>query len=267
LKPVTFVLNPTVTYIDDLGQTRTSNTRKFTINVQPAKPDFEVLPGRVATGYGELDKLLFGGIPEKYAVALAAPPVDEREILINHFLKTGAEAGETTFYITVEPENARALAEKYQSNFYVFICCSQADTALQNLPNVYKLKGVENLTEIDIALTKACRELDPSAAGHKRACIQVTSDVLLQHHALISRKWLGSLIANLKSKGFTALAVVNPSMHSPEEMNAIMDLFDGEIRITEEKSDKGRKKILEVVRLYNKRFSEEKLTLTKEGSL
>jgi hypothetical protein len=65
---------------------------------------------------------------------------------------------------------------------------------IQNLPNVVKLKGTENLTEIDIALTKAFRTLNPSAAAPRRACVEIVSDVLLQHHAVITRKWLSVVI-------------------------------------------------------------------------
>ena len=182
--PEEFHLNPTVTYLDDLGETKTSTTRPFTITVQPAKPKYEILPGRITTGFSELDALLFGGIPEKCAIVLVSPSIDEKELLIKRFLEAGASAGETTFYVTAEAANTKALAEKYPSNFYLFICNPQADAMVQSLPNVFKLKGIENLTDIDIALTKAFRTLIPSDAGSKRICIEIVSDVLLQHHAV-----------------------------------------------------------------------------------
>jgi len=72
----------------------------------PAPPKFEVLPGRITTGFEDLDALLFGGIPEKFAVALSSPSTDKRESLIRRFLLAGAEAGEITFHITAEAEYA-----------------------------------------------------------------------------------------------------------------------------------------------------------------
>ena len=135
---------------------------------------------------------------------------------------------------------------------------------VKNLPNVFKLKGVECLTDIDIALVKAFRMLDASQSGPKRACVEITSDVLLQHHAVVTRKWLSALLPDLKSKGFTTLAVVNPHMHPQEEVQAILGLFEGEIRVSEKETDKGPEKILRIKRLYNQRYLENDLVLIRE---
>ncbi|MGD9131156.1 MAG: DUF2791 family P-loop domain-containing protein [Candidatus Bathyarchaeota archaeon] len=263
-KAGTFSLNPQVEYVDDLGQTKTSTTKTITITAKPEQPTFEALPGRITTGYTGLDELLLGGIPEEYAVALSAPSCDEKELLVNSFLKAGVEAGETTFYITAEAGEGSTLAEKHPSNFFLFVCNPRAKTMIQDSPNIFKLKGVESLSEIDIALTKASRALKPSASDPKRICIDLLSDVLLQHHALTTRKWLSALLPSLKSKGFTLLAVVNPSMHSPEEVQAILGLFEGEIQIIERETAKGTEKSLRIRRLGNQKYLENELTLTRE---
>ena len=263
-KPGTLAIAPQVTYIDAMGEAKTCKPNPITITVQPAQPKYEVLPGRAPTGFTELDALLFGGIPENYAVALTSPSTDERELLFKKFLEAGATAGETTFHITTEAANTKALAEQYPSNFYLFICNPQADAIIQNLPNVFKLKGIENLTEIDIALTKAFRTLNPSAKGPKRICLEIVSDVLLQHHAINTRRWLIALLPTLKSKGFTILAIMNPQMHPPEEVQAILGLFEGEIRIYEKETPQGAKQVLRIRRLYNQKYVENELVLSKE---
>jgi KaiC/GvpD/RAD55 family RecA-like ATPase len=259
-----YSLNPEVTYIDELGKTKASKANPITITAQPIKPAYEALPGRVATGHAELDRLLFGGIPEKYAIVLAAPSSDEREMLINRFCEAGAEAGETTFHITADAVTSKALAEEYPSNFYLFLCNPQADTMVRSAPNVFKLKGIENLTEIDITLTKAFRTLNPSTTGPKRICIEILSDVLLQHHTVTTRRWLSALLPTLKSKGFTTLAVFDPHMHSPEEVQAILGVFDGEIRIAEKETPEGTKQVLKIRKLYKQKYLENEETLTKE---
>ncbi|MCJ7634237.1 hypothetical protein MUP77_17840 [Candidatus Bathyarchaeota archaeon] len=223
-----------------------------------------VVSGRITTGYKDLDDLLLGGIPENYAVVMTSPSSDERELLIKKFLEAGAKAGQITFYIAVEPGNGRALAEEFQSNFYLFVCNPRADVMIKSLPNVFKLKGVESLTDIDIALIKAHRMLDALRSGPRRACIEIISDVLLQHHAVITRKWLSGLLPDLRSKGFTTLAVVNPHMHPQEEVQAILGLFEGEIKISEKETEKGTEKILRIRKLYNQRYLENELTLTRE---
>jgi len=262
-KPRVATFNPEVTYLDEQGQTKVCKPKPITITVQHARPKYEVLPGRITTGYEELDAMFLGGIPEKYAVVLTSPSTDEREQLINRFLSAGATAGETTFYITVETANTITLAEKYPSSFGLFLCNPQADTIIQNAPNIYRLKGVENLTEIDIALTKASRTIDPSAVASRRICIEIISDALLQHHAVNTRRWLSALLPTLKSKGFTILGVIDPQMHPPEELQSIVGIFDGEIRVTEKETPEGIKQTLRVRKLLNQKYLEKEIILTK----
>ena len=188
--------------------------------------------------------MLLGGIPENYAVILMGPSCDEREELSKRFVRAGLMNGQTTFYVTGELGNVTSLATEFQSTLYLFICNPRADVMVQSLPNVFKMKGIESLTDIDIALTKSFRVLDAQRTGPRRACIEIISDVLLQHHAAISRKWLNGLLTDLKAKGFTTLAVINPQMHPQEEVQAILGLFEGEINIIERQNGKGLEKIL-----------------------
>ncbi len=157
----------------------------------------------------------------------------------------------------------KTLAEDFQSNFYLFICNPRADMMIKSLPNVYKLKGVANLTDIDIALTKAFRTLDESLSGPRRACIEIVSDVLLRHQAISTRGWLTGLIPDLKLRGFTILAVMNPLMHSPNQVHAILGLFDGEINIYERETKTGLEKFLQIKKMYSKRYVERALPLKK----
>jgi tetratricopeptide (TPR) repeat protein/KaiC/GvpD/RAD55 family RecA-like ATPase len=263
-KPGSFNLNPQVTYIDESGGNQACKSNTVTITVKPAQPKFETLPGRITTGFEDLDALLFGGIPEKYNVALVAPSIDEREQLIKKFLEAGARLGETTFFVTIEPEPAKTLAEEYPSNFFLFVCNPQADALIQSMPNVFKLKGVENLTNIDIELVKAFRTLAPTTTEPRRICIEIISDVLLQHHAVNTRRWLNALLPTLKSRGFTILAVIDSQIHQPEELQTILSLFDGEIRIAERETAQGTEKTLRIRKLYNKKYLENELILTKE---
>jgi KaiC/GvpD/RAD55 family RecA-like ATPase len=223
-----------------------------------------VLPGRITSGYADLDNLLYGGIPQNYAVILTSPACDERDLLIKRFLEIGAKEGEITFYVTIEARGVSALVEKFQSNFCLFICNPRADMMIKSLPNVFKLKGVENLTEIIIALTKAFRTLDTLPSGPRRASIEIVSDVLLQHHAVQTRRWLTDLIPELRSRGFTTLAVMNPQMHPSEEVHAILDLFEGEINIYEKETEKGLEKFLKIKKMLNQRYLESEMPLKKE---
>jgi KaiC/GvpD/RAD55 family RecA-like ATPase len=222
-----------------------------------------VSPSYVSTGYKDLDDLMFGGIPENYAVLLTSPSCDERNLLIERFLETGVRGEETVFQITIDARGLEALAQKYAS-FYLFLCNPEADAIIESRPNVFKLKGVENLTEIDIALTTALRKVDEASIESRRACIEIVSDILLQHHAVSTRRWLTALIPKLKSLGFTTLAVMNPHMHAPQEVEAILDLFQGEISLYRTKTDKGFRRFLRIEKLHNLDYSEKEVTLKKE---
>jgi TolB-like protein/KaiC/GvpD/RAD55 family RecA-like ATPase len=207
---------------------------------------------------------LYGGLTSNCAVALTSPSCSERDLLVKRFLETGAKNGEATFYVTVNPGSAKALADEYPSSFWLFVCNPQADAIVKDAPNVVKLKGVENLTDISIGLTSAIRKLDPSLRGARRICLGLVSDVLLQHHAVQTRRWLLGLIPELQSQGFTVLAIMDPEMHPSQEARAILDLFDGEISIFEREGERGGGKYLKINKMSNQRYLEEELPLRRE---
>lgn len=228
--------------------------------VEPEPVAEIALPSHIATGYEELDNISFGGIPRNYAVILTSPSCDERDLLIKSFLETGAKEGQITFHVIAKASGAKSLAEDFQSNFYLFICNPEADAIIRSLPNVFKLKGVENLNDINIALTSAFRKLDKIPKRIRRVCIEIVSDVLLQHRTVQTRRWLNALIPKLKSKGFTTLAVMDAGMHSPQEVRAILDLFEGEINIYK----KGEEKFLKIEKMTNQKYSKSELPLQEE---
>jgi tetratricopeptide (TPR) repeat protein len=222
------------------------------------------LPAYITTGYADLDKLLLGGIPEKYAIILTSPSCNERDLTIRKYLETGARNGEVTFYLTTDPSEVKDLAEEFPSNFHLLVCNPQAGAIFGEEPNVIKLKGVENLTDINIALTLAIRRLDASLGSPRRICVGLVSDVLLQHHAVQTRRWLTALTTELKSAGFTTLSVFDPEMHSSQDARAILDLFDGEINIYEKETEKGLEKFLKIKKMSNQEYLESELPLKKE---
>jgi len=255
----TYEIKPKIIYTDATATQIAFQLEPVTVNIVKT-----VLPGRISTGYNDLDSLLLGGIPENYAVILTSPSCDEKDLLIRRFLEAGPKKAQITFHVTIEASGVKTLAEENQSIFHLFICNPQADKIIQNLPNVFRLKGVENLTDISIALAKAFRRLDTSTSGPRRACIELVSDVLLQHGAVKTRRWLADVISELKSQGFATLAVMNPKMHSSQEVHAILGLFDGEINIYEKESKKGLQRFLKIKKMYNQRYLESELRLRKQ---
>jgi tetratricopeptide (TPR) repeat protein/KaiC/GvpD/RAD55 family RecA-like ATPase len=232
--------------------------------VKPKPVAEESLPGPITTGYGDLDDLLHGGIPRNYAVLLTAPACDERDFLIRRFLEAGIKEGQTTFYVITKTSGIEYLAEEFPSNFYLYVCNPQASKIMKDSPNVFKLKGVDNLTDINIALNSAFHKLDATPKTTRRICIEITSDILLQHHTVQTRKWVNALIPELKSKGFTTLAVLDPEIHPPQEVRAIVGIFEGEINIHDKETTEGLKKLMKIKKMANQEYSDSELPLRRE---
>jgi KaiC/GvpD/RAD55 family RecA-like ATPase len=258
-----FEVKPKIAYFDEAGHQRWFEPEPAAIEIS------EFFPSRVSMGYEDLDKLLIGGIPETYPVILTSPFCDEKDLLIKRFLKAGVDKeGAIAFYVSTDISGMETLAEEFQSKFHLFVCNPRADTMIKDLPNVTKLRmGAMNLTDINIALARAFRDLDEPSSGSRRICIAIVSDVLLQHKAVQTRRWLTELITDLRTRGFTTLAVMNPLMHPPRDVQAILDLFEGEIDLYDRKTKKGSKKFLKIKRLYNQKYLESELPLKKEERL
>lgn len=249
-----YAIAPRIVYMDSAGTQKIMDIKPEVVNVREV-----VLPDRVSVGYKDLDNLLFGGIPEKYAVVLSSISCDETMLIVNRFLEKGAREGEITLLVTIEASRWERLAEEFP-NFHLFVCNPQAEIAVKTLPNVVKLRGVESLTDISIPLFSTLRKLEASDGKPRRICIEILSDILLQHHAVQTRRWLIGLTTELKSRGFTTLAILNPHMHTPEEAQAVLDLFDGEIEVYEKES----KKLLRVKKMYGQNYIGDDLPLSKD---
>jgi hypothetical protein len=63
---------------------------------------------------------------------------------------------------------------------------------------------------------------------------------------------------------FTTLAAINPQMHPPQEVQAVLDLFEGEISIYERETEKGPKRFLKIKKMHNQKYLESELPLGKE---
>lgn len=249
-----YAIAPRIVYSNGVGGPKTLSLKPITIDVKEV-----VLADRVTSGYKDLDILLLGGIPGRYAVVLTSISCDETKLLINRFIEKGAKEEEITVLLTVEGSRWERLATEHP-NFNLFVCNPQAESPAKTLPNVVKIRGVENLTDVSIPLISALRKFEAPDTKPRRICIEILSDILLQHRAVQTRKWLIGLISELKSKGFTILAVVNPQMHGNEEVQAVLDVFDGEIRVYE----KAGQKLMQIRRMYEQDYIEDEMPLRKE---
>ena len=66
-------------------------------------------------------------------------------------------------------------------------------------------------------------------------------------------------------KGFIILVVIDPSMHPSEELQAVLSVFDGEIRVTEKETPEGTKQTLKIKKLINQKYFDKEIVLDKEA--
>ncbi|MBS7629397.1 hypothetical protein KEJ23_05445, partial [Candidatus Bathyarchaeota archaeon] len=94
-------------------------------------------------------------------------------------------------------------------------------------------------------------------------CIDLLSDVLLQHGPAATRKWLLDYVSRMKSRSMTTIATINSKMHPKEELEALLDIFDGQIDIWEEEIESGFQKRMRIKRMYHVNYIDETLSIAK----
>jgi hypothetical protein len=57
---------------------------------------------------------------------------------------------------------------------------------------------------------------------------------------------------------------MNPQIHPSQELQAILDLFDGEISIYEKETEKGLGRYLRIRKMSNQKYLENELPLKKD---
>ena len=180
------------------------------------------LRARVSTGYRRLDEALQGGFLTGSSVVLCAPASDEVPFMIQQFLKA---VKEPTLLVTRSLSLAQSITNDQSSNLKVLVC---SDKPVPASTSILPGRGIDNLTELNFQLNEILNSQTPA-----RIATDILSDALLRHKALQTRKWLAELLERLRAKNITTLAVFNPYMHTSEDAQAIVDLFDGDLEITE----------------------------------
>ena len=219
--------------------------------------------GAVSTGYPDLDGLLGGGIPQRYGVVVVSPAYDEKDFLLRKTIRTALSASTPVFYISSDIARTEDYLRIYDKNFYAF--SPQADKTEHQGDNLYKIPGIENLSELNISfsLTKPMVESQGRKDISKIVILDILSDILLRHKALTTRKWLSDFIAKRKTEGFTTIATLNPLV-AKEEVQTVVDLFDGVIEIYERELSARPRRFLIVKKLYAKKYSENELLLDRD---
>lgn len=216
----------------------------------------------ISTGYEHLDGLLNGGLKRNYIVALTTPSCDETDLLIHRFLNNSLKSQNSTLYMTTKINGERELLEKYPESFFYIICNPQMDEDKQDTQKVYRVRGTDNLTEINLKTANVLQKMNETKK-EKVVCIDIISDVLLQHGLVTTRKWLIDFIARMRSNSMTTIMILNSQMHSKEDLESILGLFDGQIDVWEQGIREIARKQLKVKRMYRHIYDDQSIPLEK----
>jgi KaiC/GvpD/RAD55 family RecA-like ATPase len=218
----------------------------------------------VSTGFDDLQGLLHGGIPVGYSVLMISPPSDESDLLLRRMLKANLASGMQAALVSGDLGKTQDLVGKFPKDFLAF--CPEAHRVSSGGQNLYEIPGVGNLVEFNIVLNKGLSE--HVIEGKPRVIIMdLLSDLLLRHKAIMTRKWLTEFIAKRKAQHFTTICTLNPAMASKEETGRITDLFDGIIEIYEKESEGRPKRFLAIRKMYGQDYSESELLLERSKLL
>jgi TolB-like protein/Tfp pilus assembly protein PilF len=182
-------------------------------------------------------------------VVLNAPAGDEAPILLRNFLKTE----QPSLLICRNLSSAQVIVPDAAGGTACLIC---SDKPVSPAGGILPGKGIENLTDLNLQINEALAAIQP-----KRLALDILSDILLRHKALQTRKWLNELLERLRSRGITTLAILNPYMHSPEETQAVADLFDGNVEMFEKESEGGTRKYLRIKWMHGIETAEKEFPL------
>lgn len=219
----------------------------------------------VPTGLPVLDYLLKGGLPISSATLLTSPASDERENLIRRYLETGGKKGGRNVYLTRDFSKVSDLLASYPNTLQALVTRSEDQT--QKLPNIRFSTKLENLTAINIDLMSLLQSTSQETAESKRLCIDTLDDILLIHKSIITRKWLTETLRRVKALGFTVLATLNPQIHSPSDFQAILEMFDGHVELSEREIDGNMKRVLHIRKMFQWSFIDTEAVLDREKTL
>lgn len=218
----------------------------------------------IPTGYAELEGLLHGGIPFGYSVLLISPPCDERDLLLRKMLKSNLSSGMQVFHVSGDLGRTQDFVGMFRTDFYAF--SPEAHRISSSEQNLFEIPGLGNLVEFNIVLNKGLS--DHAKEGKPKVIVMdLLSDLLLRHKAIMTRRWLTEFLAKRKGQQFTTICILNPAIASKEEAGRVTDLFDGIIEIYEKESEGRLKRFLAIRKMYGQDYSESELLLERSKLL
>jgi len=196
-------------------------------------------------------------------VVLVSPSYDERDLLLRKIIDSSLSSGSPAFYVSNDIERTQDLLARYQHGFYAF--SPQAARIEPKPSNLYQLPSIDNLSDHTLSLSLAIRDArSKEKPGRMLLVLDTLSNVVLRYKTLTTTRWLTDFVGKRKAEGFTIVATLNPLSISKEELQTVVDLFDGVIEIFEKVLKERARRFLIVKKMYGRKYSESELMLDKD---
>lgn len=172
-------------------------------------------------------------LPEKSTVLVIGPPRSEKSILANQFLVDGIKKNEGVVYFITNnfPENVLgAVLAAFDKAAMTIIDCytTYAGISKPSEEFIIRTSGPYALNEISIALTKAMKSMKPPI----RIVFDSLSTLLLHNKPNEMEEFLEINIGKMKSRGATALLMVEEGVHDPKQLSLLESLTDATLKFS-----------------------------------
>jgi KaiC/GvpD/RAD55 family RecA-like ATPase len=196
---------------------------------------------KLATGIRRLDEILQGGIPEKSATILYAPPFLGKEVLLRQFVLSNLRAKVPALIVLTDasaaewrknlkqqdpkfPEYEAAGLVRYVDTY------SRSIGATETLPHVELVDGLLNFNAVSLAINNAERDFIRQYGQHALVFDSV-STLIAYTNAATAFRYLQVLIGKTKAAGASAILTLSQGMHTDAEVQMVKHLADGLIEL------------------------------------
>jgi len=186
---------------------------------------------RVSTGVPDLDKLLKGGIPKNFLVAVTGEPGTGKTILLLHFISKGLRLGEKCIYVTTEESRESIIRQAYQFNWDFEKAIKEGklviiDALMKIQDDEYSLRSLE----VEELVDKIIKIKKRFGYGHSRLALDSLSAFWLDKPAM-ARKYSYFIKKVLNPWNFTILATSQYAITTSDAFGfGIEHIADGIIR-------------------------------------
>jgi KaiC/GvpD/RAD55 family RecA-like ATPase len=217
---------------------------------------------KVQTGVSGLDKMLYGGIPDKSMVLLSGGPGAGKTLLSFEFLYRNAKMGHTGAFFALEEEPGQ-LVSNVKAAFTELTDIDDvlnsgklvinAETPSEDLINDYDEKS-------NFEFGKVMADIESVITSTKAERVVIDSvsvlDIMIRNPTLY-RKYMLAMLTNLRRLGVTALMTIE--LESPERDKLVFKpeyfIFDGIIALYQTGEESRRMLASEVLKMRGTRHS------------